>query len=395
MPVSLAHHSTFALHMLENFWIDFSGHSLFLTLLLIIAAVAWIAQMIYLLVYFRRVGNYREAAVSTETLTVSVVIAARNEYHHLVKNLQAILEQDYPSFEVVLVNDASDDETEEYLKELVLKYKHLNVVKIQSNLNFFRGKKFPLGLGIKAAKNEWLLLTDADCCPNGPHWIREMQKHFTNKTEVVLGYGAYTQAKGLLNKMIRWETVHTAMQYFSFALAGRPYMGVGRNLAYRKSLFNKGKGFLAHYHVASGDDDLFVNQNATRANTTICLAPESFTTSAPARSFSEWTRQKRRHLTTGKYYKPSDKFLLAGWPVSMVIFIAGIVFLATQMFNPAILGLMLLVRQISFLVIFKKTMNQLMEKKLLLFSLWFELFFVFFFALLALINVFSRTHKWK
>jgi cellulose synthase/poly-beta-1,6-N-acetylglucosamine synthase-like glycosyltransferase len=381
--------------MLENFWIDITGHSLYLTIVLIVAAVAWIIQMVYLLVYFRRVGAYHDAPASTQTLAVSVVIAARNEYHHLLKNLPAILEQDYPSFEVVLVDDASDDETEEYLKELQLKYKHLNVVRIQSNLNFFRGKKFPLGLGIKAAKNEWMLLTDADCCPMGPQWIREMQGHFTNKTEVVLAYGAYTPAKGLLNKLIRWETVHTAMQYFSFALAGRPYMGVGRNLAYRKSLFNRGKGFLSHYHIASGDDDLFVNQNATKKNTTICLSPQSFTTSAPARSFGEWARQKRRHLTTGKYYKPGDKFLLAGWPISMVLFISLTIFLAVQLFNPAILGLMLLVRQVSFLVIFKKTMNKLTEKKLLLFSLWFELFFVFFFALLAFINVFSRTHKWK
>ncbi len=381
--------------MFENFWIDLSGHSLLLTVILIVSGAAWLIQMLYLIVFFRRVAGVRDVLPAETAVPVSVVIAARNEYHHLLKHLPLILEQDYPSFEVVLVNDASEDETEEYLKEMVLKYKHLNVVNIRSNLNFFRGKKFPLGLGIKAAKHEWLLLTDADCFPNSTQWIREMQSNFTEKNAIVLGYGAYAPTKGLLSKFVRWETVHTAMQYFSFALAGHPYMGVGRNLAYRKSLFTKTKGFLSHYHISSGDDDLFVNQHAKRSNTAICLSPGSFTTSIPPRNFSEWARQKRRHLTTGRLYKTSDKFLLTGWPFSMLLFVATVLFLGVKLFNPALLGLMLLIRQITFLVIFKKTMKRLAEKKLLLFSLWFELFFVFFFALLALINVFSRNHKWK
>lgn len=381
--------------MWENIWIDLSGNKVIMSVLLVVAGGAWLVQMFYMIFFFRKIFSVKPTAGSHAPLSVSVIIAARNEYHHLIKNLPLILEQDYPDYEVVLVNDASDDETEEYLKSMVLKYSRLNVVTIRSNLNFFKGKKFPLGLGIKAAKNEHLLLTDADCCPSGPGWIREMQSCFDEKTDIVLGYGAYTTQKGFLNKLIRWETVFTAMQYCSFALAGLPYMGVGRNLAYRKSLFTSVRGFMSHYNVTGGDDDLFVNQNAHGKNTRVCLSDGGFTYSFPSRTFSEWVRQKRRHITTGRYYRFSHQFLLAGWPVSLVLLLGLVIFLGVQPFNLAILGLLLLIRQITFLVIFKKSMNQLAEKKLLLFSLIFELFFILFYPLLAIINVFKKAPEWK
>jgi cellulose synthase/poly-beta-1,6-N-acetylglucosamine synthase-like glycosyltransferase len=381
--------------MFENIWIDISGRNVYLTVVLITAGMAWLIQMIYLLVFFRKMAVRRSAPQPSAEPPVSVVIAARNEYHNLIKTLPLILEQDYPRFEVVVVDDASDDETEEYLKEMQQRFAHLNVISIRANLNFFRGKKFPLGLGIKAAKYEQLLLTDADCYPAGKEWIRGMQACFTNEKSIVLGYGAYQPRKGFLDKLIRWETVHTAMQYFSFALSKVPYMGVGRNLAYRKTLFNQGKGFLSHYQVMGGDDDLFVNQHANNSNTAVCINPQAFTYSYPARTFSEWIRQKRRHITTGKYYKSSSRFLLAGWPLSYLILLTASIITGVALFNPAIIGFLLLVRQITFLSIYKKTMNNLSEKKLLLFSLLFELLMFIIPALLSVVNVFSKSQRWK
>lgn len=381
--------------MWQNLWIDFSGTQPFLIIILGITGLMWALQMFWMLFFFRRLGTCKPPAGNHPPLPVSVIIAARNEYHYLIKTLPLFLEQDYPEFEVVLVNHASDDETEEYLKTMVLKYPHLNVVTIHSDLNFFRGKKFPLGLGIKSAKYDNLLFTDADCRPASPHWIREMQNGFDEKTDIVLGYGAYMPQKGLLNLLIRWETVYTAMQYLSFALARIPYMGVGRNMAYRRALYDRCKGFLSHYNIRGGDDDLFVNQNATARNTRVCLTPASITYSFPSRTFREWIRQKRRHITTGKYYKTKHRLLLTLWPMSAVLMVTGLVFLALQSFNLAILGMLLLIRELTYLLIFKKIMIKLSEKKLLLFSLLLEPFFFCFYPCIALINLLKRTPQWK
>src|SRR5688572_33381892 len=129
-----------------------------------------------------------------------------------------------------------------------------------------------------------------------------MQDAYTNGVEVVLGYGAYYKRPGMLNKLIRFETFHSALQYFSLALAGLPYMGVGRNLSYKKELFLRNKGFSSINHVLSGDDDLFINQVATKHNVNVVLDQEAFTLSEPKRRFKDWIRQKNRHYSTGKYY---------------------------------------------------------------------------------------------
>jgi len=266
-------------------------------------------QLVYYWVIFGRFAFYRDKkSVKGNLEPVSVVISAKNEFPNLKKNLPLILTQDYHEYEVVVVNDASDDETIFLLEDLQREYSHLKVVNITQDLNFFKGKKFPLALGIKSAKHENLLLTDADCSPAGSEWIGKMADNFTNEKEIILGYGKYYEEPGILNKIIRFETAFTAIQYLSFALSGMPYMGVGRNLAYKKTLFLKNKGFISHYNVSSGDDDLFVNRVANRRNTGIEVIKESFTLSPPKRSFKTWWKQKRRHISAGKYYKFKHKF---------------------------------------------------------------------------------------
>jgi cellulose synthase/poly-beta-1,6-N-acetylglucosamine synthase-like glycosyltransferase len=381
--------------MFDGIWIDISGKNLLMTILVLAYATTWVVQMIYFWAIYLRLGIYKSSVNQNETKPVSIVIAARNEYHNLIRNLHLILEQDYPSFEVVVVNDASDDESEEYLQTLSRKYSHLNVINIRSNLNFFKGKKFPLALGIKAAKNEFLLLTDADCHPASPNWISEMQNNFNDKTQFVLGYGAYETGKGLLNRLVRWDAMHVAMQYFSFALLGQPYMGVGRNLAYRKSLFTEKKGFTSHYQISGGDDDIFVNQNANHHNTNICISPEARTYSIQARNFSEWFQQKRRHLSTAPYYKTRHKFLLMLWSFTQMLFFVLGIFLLCNTYNILPVASLLILRLMSQLIVIKKSMICLQEKKLLLFSPAFEMFFIIIQPVLALTNIFKREHKWK
>jgi biofilm PGA synthesis N-glycosyltransferase PgaC len=272
----------------------------------------FIVQLYYLISSHRSLSKYQ---VSDElpqvNIPVSVIISARNEAQNLTEYLPYILEQNYPDFEVVVVNDCSSDNSDEVLEAFKHRYQQLKVVTITEHVRFKTGKKFALTLGIKAAKNEHLLFTDADCKPESNNWIARMAAHFNDKTQLVLGYSPYFKTGGFLNSLIRFETLKTAINYLSAALNDDPYMGIGRNLAYTKTLFFANKGFAAHMHVISGDDDLFVNQNATAANTAIEIHPESFVYTEAKNSFSALYRQKKRHMGVGKLYRNNHRRLLS------------------------------------------------------------------------------------
>lgn len=279
-------------------------------------------QLFYYLYFFRRLAFFSvREKIKSQQHPVSIVISARNEAAELAKNLPGVLVQTYrTTHEVIVVNHNSFDETTYLLEELQKTFRHLQPVTLKQEAIGIPGKKYPLSIGIKEAKHEIILLTDADCIPASEFWIQKMQNGYSEKTDVVLGYGAYHKRPGLLNKLIRFETFHTALQYFSYALAGTPYMGVGRNLSYKKGLFLRNKGFSAINHVMSGDDDLFISMVAGKHNTTIVIDEEAITLSEPPKNFKGWMRQKTRHYTTGKYYKPVHKFLLGLYSFSHFLF---------------------------------------------------------------------------
>ncbi len=366
------------------------------TVLIIILAAAVLIQLAYYWLLFTRLAFYRLTDnTKTNTPPVSVVLVARNEYVNLKKNLPMILEQDYDEFEVVVVNHISDDETVELLEDLEKKYQRLKVINITQDLNFFKGKKFPLSIGIKSAANELLLLTDADCWPESKHWISSMVQNYTAGKQVVLGYGPYRKEKGLVNLFIRYDTFWVAVQYLSYALAGIPYMGVGRNLSYTRSLFFENKGFTAHYRVASGDDDLFIGQVANKRNTGVALSPESFVYSDPEKSFRAWFRQKQRHLTTGKFYKPKIKFLLGLFSLSQLLFYALLVTLLFISEAYYILAGLFLLRFISQMIVQKKAGDLLKEKQLLIISPLLEVFYILLMLILFIRSIFVKHMQWK
>ncbi|MFP4555498.1 MAG: glycosyltransferase [Bacteroidales bacterium] len=326
-------------------------------------------------------------------MPVSIVICARNEEENLSNFLPHVLEQDYPDYEVVVVNDCSHDDTDMVLKRFLQKYKHLKVTTIKKDDKFIHGKKLALTIGIKAAKYDWLLLTDADCKPQGSEWLASMAQEFHSPNEVVLGYGGYIQENGFLNKLIRFDAFFIAVQYLSFALIGKPYMGVGRNLAYKKELFFKNKGFASHASLTSGDDDLFIHQVAKKSNTSVIYNKEAQTRSKAQRTFSGWLMQKKRHLTTSPHYKKGVKFLLGLEPLSRIIFwISGIILIGIQ-FYPYIIGGLILFRLIIMSVILKIAMNRLNERKIFLLSLLYDLFSPIFYSMLMVANRFKKTKK--
>lgn len=289
-------------------------------------------QLFYYLYFFRRVGAFTSTErEKSQQHPVSVIICARDEDENLARNLPGILVQNYnTTHEVIVVNDNSVDDSKYILEELKKTFKSLQIVDLRQEAKMIAGKKFPLSVGIKEAKHEIVLLTDADCVPSSEHWLYKMQDAFANGTEVVLGYGGYHKQKGFLNKAIRFETFHTALQYLGYALAGIPYMGVGRNLAYKKDLFFKNKGFSSINHIPSGDDDLFINKVANNKNTAVVVDKEAFTLSKPKQTWKDWKRQKYRHYSTGKFYKGKHKFLLGLYTASFLLvyplFIASLVF---------------------------------------------------------------------
>jgi len=345
--------------------------------------VVTIIQVFYYLFFFRRLAYYTpKEKQQSQQHPVSVIVCARDEAANLAENLPAILEQSYSStHEVMVVNDNSEDDSKYVLEELQKKYKKLQLIDLTQEAKLIKGKKYPLSIGIREAKHEVVLLTDADCVPASDQWIYKMQDAFAPGVEIVLGYGAYIKERGLLNKLIRFETFHTALQYFSYALAGKPYMGVGRNLAYRRELFLRNKGFSSINNIPSGDDDLFINRVANKRNTAIVLDPESFTLSMPKQTWREWKRQKNRHYTTGKFYKTTHKFLLGLYTASFFLFyplLAASFFFFDWRLTVIPFG----IRFFSQAIIMDKAMKKLKEDDLMpwfwLLDIWMFFYYIIF-----------------
>jgi cellulose synthase/poly-beta-1,6-N-acetylglucosamine synthase-like glycosyltransferase len=284
-------------------------------------------QLFYYSWFFLRLAFYRKPSkVNSQQHPVSVIICARDEAANLAANLPGALSQTYPStHEVIVVNHNSQDDTRYLLEEFKKTFKGLHIVNLEYEAKGIPGKKYPLSMGIREAKHEVLVLTDSDCIPGSEFWVEKMQDGYLEGTQIVLGYSPHKKKAGLLNKLIRFETFHSALQYFSYALAGQPYMGVGRNLSYKKELFLRNKGFSSINHVPGGDDDLFINKVANAANTRIVIDPESFTYSESKKTFREWVRQKTRHYTTGKYYKARHKFFLTFYSLSHILFYPALI----------------------------------------------------------------------
>jgi poly-beta-1,6-N-acetyl-D-glucosamine synthase len=349
------------------------GNNILFVVFLVFSLAAAI-QLFYYYFFYLSVYTYKPVAPGKASHPVSVIICARNEAENLSKFLPSVLEQDYPDYEVIVVNDCSEDNSYDILGKFLMQYPHLKISTINKDPKFTHNKKFAQFIGIKAAKNEILLFTDADCKPESDKWLEGMASHFDDKITFVLGYGGYLTEKGLLNKYIRYDSMTIAMQYLGMAIRGVPYMGVGRNLAYRRSAFFANKGFGVHTNLASGDDDLFVNTNASGLNTCVEFTRNTHTRSVPKSTVSEWITQKKRHLTTAPYYKLRDKLLLTAEPVSRIIFYATFVLLLSFSFQwqfvLAIFGTRLITQIIVFILVQKK----LNEPRLLTYSLIFDIF---------------------
>lgn len=357
--------------------------------------VALSIQIIYYL-FFSSFAFAKSLKKKPNTLLpVSVIICAKNEAENLEKFLPSVINQDYSNFELVLINDSSSDNSLEIMEAFKAKHQHIKIVNVKNVEAFLGNKKYALTLGIKASTHEHLLFTDADCKPLSKNWISEMTKQFSDKKSIILGYGKYKAQKySFVNTLVRYETLLTAIQYFSYAKLGSPYMAVGRNLAYTKSEFFKTNGFISHIQVRSGDDDLFIRDASTSTNTAIEFNAESFTTSIPPKTFKEWFRQKRRHVSTASYYKPKHQFFLGLFYASKLLFFL-LTFIA--LFNVELLFLVpfLAIYYVIQYLIVGFSAKKLQETAILPYLPFLEIALVLLQFSIFISNYFYKPNHWK
>ena len=291
-------------------------------------------QLFYYLFIFTRLAFYGSSTnYESRSPGVTVLVCAWNERENLTELLPILDAQEYPEYEVILLDDRSDDGSEDFMRENIHSWKHIRYIRINDKFEHVTPKKYALTVGIKQAKYPLALMTDADCRPDSPYWITAMASQVTDQKDIVIGFSPYEKQKGLLNWFIRCETFYTAVQYLSFSLAGMTYMGVGRNILYKRDVFFANKGFYRHRHIMGGDDDIFLNEVATGSNTAISIAPESFVYSKPKTTWSTWLRQKRRHLAVSQFYRKRNKVMLgilsgshtAVWVLGIITLILGVV----------------------------------------------------------------------
>ena len=357
-------------------------------IVLVCFGIALLIQLFYHWGVFSKMAFYKKKTKPKEDAAlepVSVVICARDAYEYLTELVPALLSQDYPDFEIVIVNDCSDDETEEYLKDLERKESRIKPVQLKQHLNFFNGKKFPLSMGIKSAKNDLLILTECNCMPTNDQWLRSVVNCYGSKTEIVIGYSPYVQKKSTLNRLMRFDALQQGLLYLSAALKRHPYMGIGRNLSYRKELFYRNKGFISHYTTSVGDDDLFIGQAANKKNTEVLIDAENAIRTNPTGNFRLWMRQKSSRYSTIPQYSLRARLSLSLFYISQFLFYAS--FITLLVLNPAfqlsfgavyyipILAFFFLLRFGTLLFIYFKASKRLGERGLLPGLLIYELLF--------------------
>lgn len=341
------------------------------SLIEIIFSGVLILTFIYQLIYHTRFQNIvfqqkrkrekSEIVINKQAVPVSVVICAKDDTDNLREFLPRFLDQDYPEFEVIVVNDGGNEDTEDLMREMKKVYPHLRSTFVPAGTTNLSTKKLALTLGIKAAKFDWILLSDADCYPESNQWIKSMSKNFVSGVEFVLGYSPYVTKKGFVNRLITYDTLFNGLQYLGYTKHLAPYMGVGRNMAYRKEVFFRNKGFATNLHLRSGDDDLMVNYAAHKYNTAIETSADSIVWSIPEKKYLNWYYQKERHLSVSTYYKSSSKAMLLVEPFFRGLFYLSLIGLTAvsifmQHWLLAILaGLCFLIRWIVQLVIINKS----------------------------------------
>lgn len=361
--------------------------------------VWWIAiavQLAFYLFVFLRLNFVRPLRGIPEYLPpVSVIICAKNEAENLQKNLKVILIQQYKQYEVIVVNDQSTDHTAEVLVDFYQRNSNLKIVQIPpGTAKSLPGKKQALLKGIEAASFETLVLTDADCRPATALWLAKLVGSYMHKTEIVLGHSPFEKEATFLNKVIRYENMVTAMLYFGFAKLGLPYMGVGRNLSYKKNILQDFNAFKKYNNIISGDDDLLINAKANGLNTEICIDKDAYTYSVAKNSLKDWLTQKQRHLRTGFTYKWYHSVLLFLFSLSQLAFYLGFLWNILVCNNAMQVAFIFAALLLTRMLIVWRLSKKLVSADLWVISPLLDLIYSLYLLLIFFLLLLQRKDKW-
>ncbi|MFK8046510.1 MAG: glycosyltransferase [Crocinitomicaceae bacterium] len=378
---------------MTNFLPAFELSFLGIVLLVFISAIA--IQLLYLVIFNFRLLIHKHRPDATNYLPpISLIVCARNEEDNLFKHLPALLNQNYPDFEVIVVNDQSQDDSNHIVKAYAKDYPNLRLIELEKNKHRKFGKKIPLTVGIKGAKHGLIMLTDADCKPISENWLGEMASSYTSNKQVVVGYGPFNKQDGFLNRFIRFDMVSIAISYLSAAKNGLPYMGVGRNMGYSKDLFIDNEGFKKHYHIASGDDDLLIRDVATRKNVGININPNTFVYSDAKSTWESWFSQKRRHFTTAPEYRLINKLFLGIFPFTLYLMWFSFFILLFNTNWGLFIGSLLVSRYILYWLINGLLLKRLKMKDLILLFPFYELLHAVVMPFIYYANPKSNKKAW-
>ena len=337
----------------------------------VISGILFLTQAIYYWSVYGKIHAHNQETVTNnpDTPPLSVIIVAKDAANELQEHLPSILEQNYPEFEVIVIYDRSADDCDDVLKLLEDKYHNLYHTFIPDSARYISHKKLGITMGIKASRYDWLVFTESNCYPQSNQWLRQMARNFTPATEIVLGYSNYEKVPGWFNKKITFDTLLNSMRYLGMAVSGHPYMGTGRNLAYRKALYYKQKGFASHLNLQRGEDDLFINETAHAHNTRVESSPESLMRIAMPKYKRIWCEEKISYAATSRLFKGAARYIMGFETCSRLLFYAAIIATMTVSILShqwIILGIAVLLWATRFmmqLIVFRKTAKVLGERK--------------------------------
>ena len=384
-------------------WTLLLTNRLTLSYLVVLCVAIVVLSLYYGLIYMRvgRTKNKRAAQIlpsdDSRLPSVSIVMVTHNEAAYLKDSLPYLLEQDYPNYEVVMVDYLSHDDTPFVLKVCSENYSNFKPVSFPEDVNMFQGKKYPLSIGIQSAKGDVVLLTDPDCVPKSLTWVREMMKGYqVPGVKMVMSYAGINQEKGLLNMLQQYDNLSSTASWMGFALAGHPYTATGRNLSYRRDFFFAQGAFCSHYSEPEGADDMFVNQNATADNSVLSLEPDGFVAMEAKSTYRQWNLLRRRRYATKRYYSSGPKMRLALHPAALVLFYASLALLLVQGVCPWYIPLAVFVLLWTWqIVAFSRLSKRFEIKRVHFFAPIFEIYFllsntILFFLALSKKNIRCR-----
>lgn len=367
-------------------------HILFIILISCIVIQSFYYLYFYFPLYFFKSKNISE---NLNSVPFSIVVCVHNNLIYLKELIPVLMAQKAGAFEVIIVNDRSEDEIFEYLYLESKKHPTIKVVNILHTPNGFNSKKYALFLGIKAAKYDQLLLTDSDCLPASDQWAVKMNSVLSDSSEIVLGYSPYMNGKSFLSKFIHYETLLTGVNYLSFAIKGFPYMGVGRNLLYKKSVFMKQKCIARYRNLTGGDDDLLINRSATSSNTGIMIDVATHVHSHINTNYRSWFIQKIRHLSVGKYYTLKSKISLGLNLVAQLLFYVITVILLCHSYKIELIGYLIIGRTLLIVLILYLMIRKLKDRTHWFLIPLFDFLYCLYYLVVGLFAIVDKKIRWS